>query len=140
MTHATNKGGKTLLVPTPYSIKMALVDACFRGDQGDSEELARKVFDLVKARQIRVAPPEHCLVHNTFIKILDHDRNEAAGPYRSTIAYREFAFYKGVMSIAADASGLEAEAVSFLSSLFHRINQFGKRGSFLQCLAADTRT
>src|ERR1700722_18200764 len=30
MTHATSKGGKTLVVPTPYAVKMALLDVCFR--------------------------------------------------------------------------------------------------------------
>jgi hypothetical protein len=60
----TSSGAKTLLVPTMYSVKMALIDAAFRSDE-DGEE----VFELVKPLKIRFRPPEHAAVTHEFIKI-----------------------------------------------------------------------
>ena len=83
MTHATSKGGKTLVVPTPYSVKMALLDACFRCYSSEvALGRARKVFDCLKRREIRVRPPKHCIVNNTFIKVLDWSREPVNGPFR----------------------------------------------------------
>src|SRR5579875_4187322 len=53
-TYATSKGGKTLLVPTPYAVKMALLDACFRlFDASIAHSKALEVFDLIKQKEIR---------------------------------------------------------------------------------------
>ena len=42
---ATNKGGKTLFVPTPYSIKLSFINEAFRiGGEG----LAREIFGDIK--------------------------------------------------------------------------------------------
>jgi len=76
MTHATSKGGKTLLVPTPYAVKLALIDACFRlhaSDEGYAH--AARVYEMIKARKIRFCPPEHCVVQQTFIKIKQQEKN-----------------------------------------------------------------
>lgn len=76
-TMSTNKGGKTLLVPTPYAIKMALIDAVFRdATPDDADALGRRVFDCIKARRVRVRPPRECIVENTFVKI----RQDASPP------------------------------------------------------------
>src|SRR5436309_2493830 len=134
MTHATSKGGKTLFVPTPYAVKMALIDACFRSAESDAEQQARRIFDFVKWSEVRVLPPEHCVVHNTFIKVLDYDREGDEGPFKSTIAYREFAFFRGEMHVAIGVNGLAPHGQQEISDLFWRVNTFGKRGSFWQCV------
>jgi len=53
---------------------MALIDACFRSAE-KAELQARRVFDLVKWWEVRVLPPNH----NTFIKVLDYDREADEG-------------------------------------------------------------
>lgn len=137
-TYATSKGGKTLLVPTPYAVKMALIDACFRAFPAqDAESAARNVFNQVKAQAVRVMPPEECIVQNTFLRILQpardaEDGEGSSGPFTRTIAYREFVFFKGTMEVAIGTSESSAE-VEFL---LPHINYFGKRGSqwqFLDC-------
>ena len=40
MSIATSSAAKTLLVPTPYAVKLALVDAAFRAD---GETFARRI-------------------------------------------------------------------------------------------------
>ena len=138
MTHATSKGGKTLVVPTPYVIKMALIDVCFRRyPAAEALPQARAIFNMVKGRTVRFRPPEHCVVQNTFIKVLDQSREKGDGPFRQTIVYREFAFFSGRLEIAVDVIGLDAANISTLSSLFAHINSFGKRGGFWQFLDSD---
>lgn len=134
MTHATSKGGKTLLVPTPYAVKLAFIDASFR--TGDPS-LAQSVLHWLKARDIRFKPPQHCLVQNTFIKIKQEKRGAPKGIYESNIAYREFCHYQGAMTIAVEVSGFEREKIESLKKLAAHINYFGKRGSFMQFTGAD---
>ena len=135
MTNTTSKGGKTLVVPTPYAVKMALIDVCFRAeDGGAAETLARAAFDAVKGRRIRFQPPPHCVVQNTFVKALDAERDGDL-PFKQTIVYREFAcFSGGPLEIAMDSSGLSDTELQVFEKLFWHINSLGKRGSFWQCV------
>jgi hypothetical protein len=140
MTHATSKGGKTLVVLTPYSVKMSLLDACYRRyGPPEADEWARRVFDWLKWRDIRIRPPKHCVVNNTFVKVLDWSREPVDGPFRSTIVYREFAFFQGdELLVALATSGLNEEEHRIFSELFAHINYFGKRGGFWQYIGCET--
>jgi hypothetical protein len=139
MTHATSKGGKTLVVPTPYSVKMALLDACFRRySSAEAFEWASRIFDRLKRREILVRPPKHCVVNNTFIKVLDWDRDPMYGPFKNTIVYREFAFFGGdELLLALEADGLNEEDLTALEQLFAHINNLGKRGGFWQFIGSS---
>lgn len=150
MSHATSSGGKSLLVPTPYAYKLAMVDAAVRCDGLDT---AKRVFDWIKDKEIRFRPPEHCVVTNTFIKILrkkeikskDKDPVIAAQqqedlinhPFGSTIAYREFCFFCGELAVAIDIDELPDAAVRTLRQVAAHINYLGKRGSFMQYLGDE---
>lgn len=142
MSHATNKGGKTLLVPTPYSLKMTMIDACFRAfDKGDAESKARQVFDLIKNCEIRFNPPASCIVQNTFIKIRQEERDAPKGFYVPTIAYREFCFYgNGELKVAMGVKGLSEETIGILRFIGSHINCIGKRGSFWQYVENSAHT
>lgn len=134
MTHATSKGGKTLLVPTPYAVKLAFIDASFRiGDP----DLAESVLAWLKDRKVRFRPPEHCVVLNTFIKIKQEKRGAPKGIYESTIAYREFCYYRGELTIAISVGGLEAKQIEMLKKVAAHINYLGKRGSFMQFIGTE---
>lgn len=133
MTHATSKGGKTLLVPTPYAVKLALIDACFRlFPAAEAQEQARNVFELIKAREVRFRPPDHCLVQNTFFKVKQEERDGPGGTYTSTIAYREYCYFKGELAVAVDVTGMAEARRKTLVRLAPCINYLGKRGSFMQ--------
>lgn len=139
MANTTSKGGKTLLAPTPYAVKMALIDACFRaGDEKTSHDTARRIFENVKRRRVRFLPPPHCVVQNTFVKVLDAERDGDL-PFKQTIVYREFVHFSGgALEIAIDATGLDADGEAEVSGLLWHINSLGKRGSFWQCLRVAT--
>src|SRR5689334_19997456 len=69
-TYSMSKGGKTLLVPTPYAVKMAFIDAVFRfAEPAVAEATARQMFDRIKARRVRFQPPAGCVVQNTFARV-----------------------------------------------------------------------
>lgn len=136
---ATSSGGKTLLCPTPFAIKMALLDAALRTlGQPAGKQLWPDIRDL----QLKVALPDQISVINTFTKIVrpkkngpsDDDGTGLITPLGSTIAYREYVAYGGSIGVAAQlASG---EQQGDLADLFVQINYLGKRGSFLQLQAA----
>src|SRR5207249_1141555 len=64
---ATSSIGKTLLVPTPYAVKMALVDAGFRA--GLPGEECAGLVEALAAVPVRVAPSSSAVVTHTFTKI-----------------------------------------------------------------------
>ena len=136
LTHAISKGGKTNLIPTPYSVKMALIDACFRFDPHSGPlDHAHQIFDLIKRREVRVRPPDHCVVQNTFVRVLDSARDGDL-PFKRTIAYREFVQHQGTLTLALAVAGCTPEQEQSLLQLFAHVNYLGKRGGFLQFLEA----
>ncbi len=141
-TYATSKGGKTLLIPTPYAVKLALIDACFRMYSSSAAEAeARRVFDLIKAQPVRVRPPTDCVVQNTFSRILQPARDSdgegsSTGPFARTISYREVVYFRGAMDIALGVSGEANLEIDELARSFAHVNYFGKRGSFWQFLGS----
>jgi|WetSurMetagenome_2_1015567.scaffolds.fasta_scaffold01667_7 hypothetical protein len=134
MTHATSKGGKTLLLPSPYAFKMTMIDACFSCfESHEADSQARSLFDLIKGREIRFSPPQTCIVQNTFIKIRQEERDAPKGYFVPTIAYREFClFANSDLTIAIDIVGLSSEEIAALKIICVHINCIGKRGSFWQ--------
>jgi hypothetical protein len=140
MTHATSKGGKTLVTPTPYVLKMSLLDACFRRfPAAEADSAAREVFGWIKDRAIHFRPPKNCVVNNTFVKVLDWSREPTDGPFKSTIAYREFAFFSGDdLLVALDTGGLSADERATLADLLAHLSQLGKRGCFWQFCGIET--
>lgn len=134
----TSSGAKTLLVPTMYAVKMALVDAAFRsGEDGE------RIFEEVKGLEIRFKPPKYAAVTHGFIKIqrereVKDKKNQQAielkakQPFYPTVAYREFCSFAGDLTIAVEVEGRS----SLLENLVPTIGYFGKRGSFFQF--ADT--
>lgn len=130
---ATSSGGKTLLVPTPYSIKMALLDVACRLDGVSAGE----AFWPVLARAIiAIRPAEEVVVNNTFTKVLRQRRNEAepgeqhAGFFGKTIAYREYAYLAGTFGLALETSS--ADDAGRIARWLININYLGKRGGFIQ--------
>lgn len=132
LSSATSSGGKTLLVPTPYALKMALLDsACQIFGVKHAESLWEQVRDL----HIAIRPAPKVVVTNLFQRILKPYKNPPKpgepdfGPFQRTIGYREYAQLVGPMAVALELS--EAQKEVFVNMLFN-INYFGKRGGFMQ--------
>jgi hypothetical protein len=137
-SRATSTAGKTLLIPTPYAVKMAFLDAALRcGLTNDPERLVRW---LAKA-SLRIGVPHHACVTGTIQSIRQETRDAerkidpTTPPYRSTIAMREVVSYQGTLSLAFDLNTCSPECVALLVHIAPAINYLGKRGSFLQYLS-----
>ncbi len=136
MSRATSTVGKTLLVPTPYSVKLAILDAALRYRlTSDPADLVRR---LTKAA-VRIGVPQHVCVTGTIQRIRqetrasDRKKDPELPPYRPNIAMREVAHFQGVLRIAIHAADLKQLALGVAPA----INYFGKRGSFFQYLGHD---
>lgn len=132
---ATSSGGKSLLVPTPFALKMALLDAACRL-WGVSK--ARVIWPTLRDLPVALRLPKRAVVTNLFTKILKPRRSPArpgtphAGPLGKTIAFREYVWGEGNLSIALEVG--EGDRLSEMTELLLQINYLGKRGGFVQLL------
>jgi len=133
---ATSSVGKTLIVPTPYSIKMALVDAAFRAGLSDSE-CAGFLRSLVEV-DVRIGPSEAAAVTHTFVKVRQESRDgDPLRPFGPTIAYREVVHHHGRWSWAFDLAAGDDLLAERLVRLTPHVASVGKRGSFIQFLGVS---
>lgn len=139
---ATSSGGKSLIVPTPFAAKMALLDAAIR-TQG--LEQGRALFPAIRDLRVAVRLPRHILVNNTFVRILrlkevktKASEKEAAiaramadrqWPFQQTIGFRQYVQFGGPLALA-----FEGMPPDELMPLLFQINYLGKRGGFIQLL------
>ena len=131
VSSATSSVGKTLIIPTPYSIKMALVDASFRLGFPDTE--CDSFLKSLIAIEVRVAPSDVTAVTHTFVKVRQESRKgDPTRPYDSTIAYREIAHNSGDWLWAFDLAAGDDILAERLVRLAPCVNYVGKRGSFIQ--------
>lgn len=134
-SQATSSVGRSLLVPTPYAMKMSFVDVAFR--TAWLEDVSALVEELAKT-DVRVGVPERATVTHTIGKIRQEPKDTKRGPaYIPAVAYREFVHYSGVLRWAFDMESLSEHTVSSLLKLAPAINYIGKRGSFIQFLGAS---
>lgn len=127
---ATSSVGKSLLVPTPYAIKMAIVNAAFRAGF-EKKRCASLVEDLSRV-DVRIAPPVQAVVTHTFIRIRQESRGkDPLRPYTSNIAYREMVHHRGVWKWAFRYEG-QSDLMQEILKLGALVNYVGKRGSFIQ--------
>jgi hypothetical protein len=126
---ATSSGGKTLIVPTPFAVKTALLDAAIR-TQGLAQ--GKALFPDIRMLEIAVQLPRQIVVNNTFNRILRAARSPSPGqwPYQRTIGFREYVQFGGPLALAF--RGLTDE----LTPLLAQVNYLGKRGGFIQLLSA----
>ncbi|MFW6122062.1 MAG: hypothetical protein ACOC80_14360 [Petrotogales bacterium] len=152
----TSSGGVSLLVPTPYAIKMALIDiycrhfsqqlGIFGGGKDDR-------FNAIRDLEVRIKPPDKISVSGGIVNVRrpPHDKKKTKEPFIPTIAYREYVHWQkglednGEMIIAfgvnetsstlkvdMNSSGLFVYFPELLESMLLRINYIGKRGGFVQ--------
>ena len=137
---ATSSGGKSLLVPTPYAIKMALLDvACRMAGVAAAKEAWPWLRDLTVALKL----PKRVVVTNLFTSILKPRRTPAksgtqhAGPLGKTIGFREYVYSDEPLGIALGETLIDPAR---LEVWLLQINYLGKRGGFMQLLYPPTPT
>ena len=134
--NATTSGGKTLVTPTPFALKMALLDIAIRVY---GREVGQSWFPHLRDLGIAVKLPAHILVNNTFIKILRPHKSGPKdvfgtgleGPMGNTIAYRELVQYAGPLWIALQEQEAAGKGPPWME-LLAQLHYLGKRGGFMQ--------
>ncbi len=153
---ATSSGGKTLLAPTPYAIKMALLDVAIR-TMGVAE--GERLFPILRDLSVALELPNHLVVMKGFskswrpVESKDSQKNDETRedfearlherlvtrmergqyPFYSTIAYREYVYYRDPLQLALTLLNGESFPDELLQLLMS-INYFGKRGGFFQIM------
>ncbi len=133
---ATSSGGKSLLLPTPFAIKMALLDAACRSE---GVTKAKQMWSSISPLQIALRGPVRIVVSNTFTKILKPKRGESVegsadfGPMQKSIGFREYVYHDGTMALGLQVA--DSDSATSLSDWLLQINYLGKRGGFLQLLS-----
>lgn len=149
----TSTGGRSLLIPTPFSIKMALLDVALRTyGVSAGAELFPIIRDLVTAMSL----PQRIIVNNCFVRILKPRREksgsagkkrledvqevekdetgetdeESSGPFIKSVAFREYVQYSGPLGLAIQVD--TSRDAEIIASLLMQIRSIGKRGSFFQ--------
>lgn len=136
---ATSTGGKSLLLPSPYAFKLAILDVALRTS---GYELGETAWPWIRDLQIGVQLPSQIVVTNLFAKILKLRRNPAkpgsadAGPFQKTIGYREYVYHPEPIQLAI---GVGDGDVAQLADWLMQINYLGKRGGFVQLLEIPER-
>ena len=135
---ATSSGGKSLLLPSPYALKMGLLDVAIRVDGWAQADAA---WSWLRQLEIGIRLPEQIVVTNLFAKILKIRRNPAAegaadaGPFQKTIGYREYVYFSDAIHLRL---GTSAEHVPLLTKWLLNLNYLGKRGGFVQLMGPPT--
>ena len=131
VSSATSSVGKTLIVPTPYSIKMALVDAAFRAGLSDKE--CADLLQSLVGIDVRVTASDAAAVTHTFVKVRQESRDgDPLAPYIASIAYREVVHHHGHWLWAFDLIRTDDALAERLVRLAPHVSYIGKRGSFIQ--------
>jgi len=134
---ATSTGGKSLLLPTPFAFKMALLNVVIQ-DAGLAR--GKALWDAIRDGKVAIDGPVQIAVTNTFTKILKPmkdkpTRDPESGLTRSminTIGFREYVQWFGNVQIAFRPGKTQAGDWQRWLTL---INYIGKRGGFIQASA-----
>jgi hypothetical protein len=126
-SNSTNSGAKSLLLPSPYSIKMALFNQAITIDGKEVfEEKKSEEFAFIKDAQISYHVSGSFCINNCFVTI----QSLRDGKYRGKPSFREYIYLSDNIEIIFDVK--DNEAKQYLQKYLHRINYFGKRGCFFQ--------
>lgn len=132
---ATSTGGKSLLLPTPYALKMALLNVVITTEGVNQGQV---LWPTIRDSTIAIRGPQQIVVTNTFTKILKpmKDKPELdaeTGLTRgmiNTIGFREYVQWQGELQIAFQFAEDGVGWQRWLTA----IHYIGKRGGFLQAI------
>jgi len=126
-SNSTNSGAKSLLIPSPYSIKMALFNQAITIEGKDIfEEKKSKEFAFIKDATIEYRILGSFCVNNCFVTI----QSLRDGTYRGKPSFREYIYLSDNIEIIFEVKSKEVK--QYLQKYLYRINYFGKRGCFFQ--------
>lgn len=126
-SNSTNSGAKSLLLPSPYSIKMAVFNQAITIDgQEQFENKKSKELSYIRDAKIGYYISGSFCINNCFVTI----QSLRDGTYRGKPSFREYIYLSDKIEIIFEVH--DENAKSYLQKYLYRINYFGKRGCFFQ--------
>lgn len=122
---STSSGAKSLFLPSPYAIKMALINQSISLGGVDFSKEDQK-FSAIRNLKISYRISGSFCVNNCFVKIQKQRDKE---PFKSTVSFREYIYQNSDIELIFETIDSE---IDFLKRYLCTINQFGKRGCFFQ--------
>ena len=131
---ATSTGGKSLLLPTPFSFKMALLNTVI---QLEGIDAGTRLWPAIRDGKIAIHGPDQIAVNNTFTKILKPSRGQPSFDPDTgilqvmgrSIGFREYVQWHGETRIAFEPSAKNDANWALWTTQIHYL---GKRGGFIQ--------
>lgn len=130
-SNSTSSGGKSLLIPTPYAVKMALLDRLIRYE-GEAD--GKTTFASIRDLTIYLGLPEYVAVNRSFQKVLRPDGKL----WKETIVQREYCFHSGRFELVL--ATISEHLAERLPSLLSAVNYFGRKGGFMQLVAVHVNS
>ncbi|MCH3980459.1 MAG: hypothetical protein LKE41_00800 [Prevotella sp.] len=126
----TASGAKSLFLPSPYAIKMAIINQVLTLEGQDYFNEHNDSFDIIKNLDISYRVCGYFISNNCLIKI--QKKRDQNSDFNSTVSYREYIHASEPLEIIF---GIDSEdGAVFLKKYLFRINYFGKRGCYFQFL------
>lgn len=134
-SNSTSSGAKSLFLPSPYAIKMALLNQAISlgGIDFDTDSL---LFYAIRDLKISYRISGSFCVNNCFVKIQKQREKE---PFKPTVSFREYVFLDSDLELIFETNSVREslfdtndDITAFLKRYLCTINQFGKRGCFFQ--------
>lgn len=129
-SNSTNSGAKSLFLPSPYAIKMAILNQAIMLNDVDFITGGKENGYFKTVRDIDIGyflyQGNYC-VNNCFIKIQKIGDDKVFSP---TISFREYIHINAPIEIIFTIQNEQGK--QFLQQYIHKINYFGKRGCFFQ--------
>jgi hypothetical protein len=133
-SNSTNSGAKSLFLPSPYCIKMAVINQAITvgNELDDLNKKGNPYFQFIRDAKISyfIEAGSGFCVNNSFMKILKPAR-EGDG-FGQTVSFREYVYISSVIEIIFEVK--DENHVHYLKKYLHKINYFGKKGCFFQFL------
>lgn len=134
-SNSTNSGAKSLFLPSPYCIKMAILNQAISvgGELSKLQIKNSPQFSSIRDSKISffIQTGSSFCVNKTFVKILKPSRDDVG--FQETVSFREYLHLTNALDIIFEVK--DQLSVDYLKKHLHRINYFGKRGCFFQFIA-----
>ena len=142
-SNSTNSGAKSVFLPSPYSIKMAMIDVAikFLNLYDELSHSNSKEFRWIRDICVEYYLPESSfiVINNCFVRILKKGRDN--NDLQQTISFREYLYMSSFIEIIFNIEKIPDEEINDSKILFgkimEKINYFGKRGSFFQFIESN---
>lgn len=126
----TASGAKSLFLPSPYAIKMAIINQVLTLEGYDYFNEHNDSFDIIKNLDVNYRVCGYFISNNCLIKI--QKKRDQNSDFNSTVSYREYIHASEPLEIIFDLDS--DDGAIFLKKYLFRINYFGKRGCYFQFL------